>query len=176
MTWKFATEKDQHMGMQTTFREDPFLRAALFEHRKVMWRNRYNSPPSHSAINIGIGPVEWQLIIPKTRLSTVLKELHRSPTGVLFGVMNTLQKVRERFYWNNMWTDVEKYCRICDPCAARIGPRKHTRGRLQLYNVGAPFEQTAFDILVPLPRSTDGNNNILVVMDYFTKWPEAYPI
>ncbi|GFU53204.1 uncharacterized protein TNCV_2952491 [Trichonephila clavipes] len=27
----------------------------------------------------------------------------------------------------------------------------------------------------PLPRSSDGNNNILVVMNYFTKWPEAYP-
>ncbi|GFY32809.1 retrovirus-related Pol polyprotein from transposon opus [Trichonephila clavipes] len=25
-------------------------------------------------------------------------------------------------------------------------------------------------------RSSDGNNNILVGMDYFTKWPEAYPI
>ncbi|GFV68092.1 retrovirus-related Pol polyprotein from transposon 297 [Trichonephila clavipes] len=28
----------------------------------------------------------------------------------------------------------------------------------------------------PLPRSLDGNNIILVVMDYFIKWPEAYPI
>ncbi|GFU48970.1 retrovirus-related Pol polyprotein from transposon 412 [Trichonephila clavipes] len=26
------------------------------------------------------------------------------------------------------------------------------------------------------PRSSNGNNSILVVMDYFTKWPEAYPI
>ncbi|GFV73368.1 retrovirus-related Pol polyprotein from transposon 412 [Trichonephila clavipes] len=32
------------------------------------------------------------------------------------------------------------------------------------------------DILGPLPRSSDDNNNVLVVMDYFTKWPEAYPI
>ncbi|GFV96342.1 retrovirus-related Pol polyprotein from transposon 412 [Trichonephila clavipes] len=90
--------------------------------------------------------------------------------------MKTLQKVRERFYWNNVRSDVEKCCRTCDPCAARKGPRKRTRGRLQLYNVGAPFERIAFDILGPLWRSSDGNNNILVVMDYFTKWPEAYPI
>ncbi|GFW29340.1 hypothetical protein TNCV_742821 [Trichonephila clavipes] len=27
-----------------------------------------------------------------------------------------------------------------------------------------------------IPRSSDGNKNILVFMDYFTKWPEAYPI
>ncbi|GFW03046.1 retrovirus-related Pol polyprotein from transposon 412 [Trichonephila clavipes] len=118
----------------------------------------------------------WQLILPKSRVSTVLKELHGSPTVGRFDVMKTLQKVHERFYWNYVRSDVEKCCRICDPCAVRKGPRKHTRGRLQLYNVGAAFERIAFDILGPLPRSSDGNNNILVVMDYFSKWPEAYPI
>ncbi|GFU22689.1 retrovirus-related Pol polyprotein from transposon 412 [Trichonephila clavipes] len=76
-----------------------------------------------------------QLIITKTRVSTVLKELHGSPTGVHFGVMKTLQKVRERFYWNNMRSDAEKCCGTCDLCAVRKGPRKRTRGRLQLYNV-----------------------------------------
>ncbi|GFW26316.1 retrovirus-related Pol polyprotein from transposon 412 [Trichonephila clavipes] len=105
--------------------------------------------------------LRWQLILPKTIISTVLKELHGSPTGGHFAVMKTLQKVRERFYWNNAQSDVEKCCRICDPCAARKDPRKCTRGRLQLYNVGEPFEQIAFDILGPLPRSSDGNNNIL---------------
>ncbi|GFV40826.1 retrovirus-related Pol polyprotein from transposon 412 [Trichonephila clavipes] len=89
--------------------------------------------------------------------------------------MKTFQKVRERFYWNNLRSDVEKCYRPCDPCAARKGPRKRTRGRLQLFNVRAPFERIAFDILGPLPRASEGNN-ILVVMDYFNKWPEAYPI
>ncbi|GFX69653.1 retrovirus-related Pol polyprotein from transposon 412 [Trichonephila clavipes] len=83
--------------------------------------------------------------------------------------MKTLQKVHERFYWKNVPSDVEKCCRICDPCAVRKGPRKRTRGRLQLYNAGASFERIAFDILGSLPRSSDGNNNFLVVMDYFTK-------
>ncbi|GFS93296.1 retrovirus-related Pol polyprotein from transposon 412 [Trichonephila clavipes] len=90
--------------------------------------------------------------------------------------MKTWQKVRERFYWNNVRSDVEKCCDTCDPCDARKTPRKRTRGRVQLYNVGAPFERIAFDILGPLPRLSEGNNNILVFMDYFTKWPEAYPI
>ncbi|GFS91361.1 retrovirus-related Pol polyprotein from transposon opus [Trichonephila clavipes] len=63
------------------------------------------------------------IILPNKRVSTVLKELYGSPTGGHFGVMMTLQKVRERFYWNNVWSNVEKCCRICDPCAARKGPR-----------------------------------------------------
>ncbi|GFV08795.1 retrovirus-related Pol polyprotein from transposon 412 [Trichonephila clavipes] len=47
---------------------------------------------------------------------------------------------------------------------------------MQPYNLAAPFERIAFDILGPLPRSSDGNKHILVVMDYFTKWTEAYLI
>ncbi|GFX01296.1 retrovirus-related Pol polyprotein from transposon 17.6 [Trichonephila clavipes] len=61
----------------------------------------------------------WQLILPKTRMSTVLKELHGSPTEGHFGVMKTLQKVHERFYWNNIRSVMEKCCRTCDPCAAK---------------------------------------------------------
>ncbi|GFT85728.1 retrovirus-related Pol polyprotein from transposon 412 [Trichonephila clavipes] len=74
--------------------------------------------------------LRWQLILPKTRVSTVLKELHGSPTGGYFGVMKTLQKVRECFYWNNVRSDVEKFCLLYDPCAACTGPRKCTRGEL----------------------------------------------
>ncbi|GFS98025.1 retrovirus-related Pol polyprotein from transposon 412 [Trichonephila clavipes] len=73
-------------------------------------------------------------------ISTVLKELHDSPSGGYFGVMKTLQKVSECFNWNNVRSDVEKCCRTCDPCAPRKGPRKRTRGRLLLYNVGEPFK------------------------------------
>ncbi|GFW94963.1 hypothetical protein TNCV_1464611 [Trichonephila clavipes] len=48
--------------------------------------------------------------------------------------------------------------------------------KLHRYNVGAPFERIAFDILGPLQRTAYGNKYLLVVIDYFTKWPEVYPI
>ena len=92
----------------------------------------------------------WQLVLPKSRVSDVLKELHSSSTGGHFGVMKTLQKVRERFYWSKSKEDVEKWCRTCDGCAARKGPKKRSRGRLHRYNVGAPFERITLDILGPL--------------------------
>ncbi|GFS58122.1 retrovirus-related Pol polyprotein from transposon 412 [Trichonephila clavipes] len=44
-----------------------------------------------------------------------LKELHGSPTGGHFGVMKTLQKVRERFYWNKVRSDVEKWFAYVNP-------------------------------------------------------------
>ena len=44
------------------------------------------------------------------------------------------------------------------------------------YNVGLPMEHIALDILGPLPLSESGNQYLLIVADYFTKWPEVYPL
>ncbi|GFV77256.1 hypothetical protein TNCV_444861 [Trichonephila clavipes] len=118
----------------------------------------------------------WQLVLPRSRIPEVLKELHGSPTGGHFGVMKTLHRVRERFCWGKVRADVEQWCKSCDACSARKGPKIRSRGKLHRYNVGASFERIAFDILGPLPRTASGNKYLLVVMDYFTKWPEVYPI
>ncbi|GBM62391.1 Transposon Ty3-I Gag-Pol polyprotein [Araneus ventricosus] len=118
----------------------------------------------------------WQLILPKSRIPEALREPHDSASGGHFGVMKTLSKTRERFYWDRLRADVENWCRECHACGARKGPKTRTKGRLQRYNVGAPFERMALDILGPFPVTTKGNRYVLVLMDYFTKWPEAIPI
>jgi len=45
---------------------------------------------------------------------------------------------------------------------------------LKLHQVGLHLEQVAMDIFGQLLCTRQGNKYILVVMDYFTKWPEAY--
>jgi transposase InsO family protein len=42
--------------------------------------------------------------------------------------------------------------------------------------VGVPFERIAIDVAGPFPRSDQENGYLLIAMDYFTKWPEAYAI
>ncbi|GBM48620.1 Transposon Ty3-I Gag-Pol polyprotein [Araneus ventricosus] len=118
----------------------------------------------------------WQQILPKSRIPEVLRETHDSASGGHFGVMKTLSKTREQFYWDRLRADVEKWCRECHACGARKGPKTRTKGQLQRHNVGAPFERMALDILGPFPVTTKGNRYVLVLMDYFTKWPEAIPI
>ena len=36
-----------------------------------------------------------------------------------------------------------------------------------------PFERTAIDIIGPLPRSHKGYQNVVVICDYDTRYPEA---
>lgn len=47
---------------------------------------------------------------------------------------------------------------------------------LQQQPVGFPLERVAVDILGPLPMTEKGNEYIMVVCDYFSKWTESYAI
>jgi hypothetical protein len=71
---------------------------------------------------------------------------------------------------------LKKWCRECDICAASRGPRTRNRGQMHQYNVRAPFERMAIDVAEPFPLSDEGNRYVLIAIDYFMKWPEAYAI
>lgn len=42
--------------------------------------------------------------------------------------------------------------------------------------VGAPMEQVALDIMVPLNGTEQHNRHVLVIQDYFNKWVDAFPL
>jgi len=116
-----------------------------------------------------------QLIVPKTRIKQILEEAHDSRSGGHFGINKTLEKIRKRFYWASCKQDVE-WCKSCKVCLARRGPAGKEKSSLQIYNVGAPFERVQMDILGLLPLTVSGNKYLLVVVDCFTKWIEAFPL
>ncbi|KAJ8952343.1 hypothetical protein NQ318_017237 [Aromia moschata] len=136
--------------------------------RDGLLHRKWESPDGVSAV--------YQLVLPKARIHQVLEELHSSPSGGHFGVTRTLARVRDRFYWVNCRRDVEEWCKRCDLCSAKKGPKTRSRGKMVQYLSGAPFERVAVDILGPLPVTDRGNKYLMVVMDYFSKWPEAVPL
>lgn len=42
--------------------------------------------------------------------------------------------------------------------------------------VDAPWDIVGIDIIGPFPESRQGNTNVTVLIDYFSKWPEAFPV
>ena len=70
-----------------------------------------------------------------------------------------------------MATDTQKYCDLCVACNQRK-PALTQLVPLVNMPIGKPWEMLGVDIL-KVPMSCQGNSNILVLQDYFTKWPVA---
>ncbi|KAI4901978.1 hypothetical protein NFI96_025061 [Prochilodus magdalenae] len=122
------------------------------------------------------GRYAWQLLVPRSLRQRVLCAIH-GPAGVgHFGVTKTLRQLRQRFYWPGCRADVELFVHCCDLCTAKKGPVGRSRAPLQSLRSGAPMERVAVDVLGPFPVTEDGNRYVLVAMDFFTKWPEAYAV
>lgn len=64
----------------------------------------------------------------------------------------------------------------CEICIARKGSSDKRKTSMQIYNVGAPFERMQMDILDSFPVTSSGNKYLLVIIDCFTKWVEAFPL
>jgi hypothetical protein len=110
----------------------------------------------------------WQLVVLQLLQREVFEQVHGSPTCGHFGVTKTLARIRERFFWPRCRQSLEEWCRKCEKCAPSKGPGRRHKGPMRKFNVGAPLERVALDILGPLPTSSRGNKYILIVGDYFT--------
>ena len=120
--------------------------------------------------------VRWQMFLPRECREQVLKELHTAKSGGHLGMEKLLSKVRMRYFWYGMASDVRSFVRMCDVCACRQPINRQRRAPLQTYVVGYTMERVAIDILGPFPESFRGNKKVLVFADYFTKWVEYIPI
>ncbi|KRX12883.1 Retrovirus-related Pol polyprotein from transposon, partial [Trichinella nelsoni] len=106
----------------------------------------------------------------------ILQCLHSGPEGGHLGKKKTLWKIRQRFYWPDLSEDVADWCRKCPECNQRKSGNKHHRGQLEPQIAPYPMSRIGVDIIGPFQRTERGNKYILTVQDYFSKWPEAYPI
>ncbi|XP_056900058.1 uncharacterized protein LOC130531902 [Takifugu flavidus] len=156
-------ETGQRPAWNTVSALDPETKALYSQWTSLIIRDgllhrRWQTPGGHRDI--------FQLLVSRQLRPRVLQLVHGSVGAGHFGVTKTLHRLRSRFYWPGCRQDVELYVHRCDPCTVQKGPTQRSHAPLQQYQVGAPMERVGVDIL----------GYVLVAMDYFTKWPEAYAV
>ncbi|KAL5011242.1 hypothetical protein ScPMuIL_011676 [Solemya velum] len=124
----------------------------------------------------GVGQERDLLLVPNSLKKLVLELCHSSILAGHPGIHRTVERVREKCYWYDMRNDVSIFIACCPQCSVSKKQTHPGRARLQDYHAGFPMDRVQLDILGPLPQTRKGNKYILVLIDQFSKWTEAYPL
>jgi hypothetical protein len=114
--------------------------------------------------------------VPQSLRRKVIRLCHDTITSGHFYFWKTLKGVKRYFLWPGMTRDVEEYCGQCHICATRKKAGRRGRASMRRYDAGMPMEEICIDLMGPFPESERGNKYVLVVVDSFSKWMEAYPV
>ena len=124
------------------------------------------------------GSLTWKgrLYAPKGFRKEILDKEHNSKVAGHFGREKTMELFTRNLNWLNLEEEVREYCNKCDNCQRTKTPRHAKHGLLHPLELPSlPWNSISIDFITDLPES-DGNKNIMVVVDRFTKMSHFIPL
>ncbi|XP_055599014.1 uncharacterized protein LOC129748419 [Uranotaenia lowii] len=114
--------------------------------------------------------------VPRTEdIAKIIEDSHNS--SFHSGYERTLARIRQRYYWPRMTVEIRNFVRHCTTCK-EVKPSHVAMvpemGKMRLAD--RPWQMISVDFIGPLPRSRKGNQHLLVVSDYFSKWVLVQPV
>ncbi|OWZ11320.1 reverse transcriptase [Phytophthora megakarya] len=114
-----------------------------------------------------------RLVVPETLHQDILHHYHTSLQGGHQGIGRTYDRIRDHFHWGGLYKSVQRYVGECVDCETGKGrPRiqGESPGNLQ---ATYPFQIIAMDHIPSLPRSFNGNIELLIFVDLFSGYVTA---
>jgi len=107
----------------------------------------------------------------------LISAFHDVPYVAHRGRENTIQLLRQHYWWKGMSKDVENYVKECAPCQLQAIPNTKPNGELQPEELAmSVFDTMAMDFITHLPPSTKGNSACLTVVDKMSRAVIFIPI
>jgi hypothetical protein len=119
---------------------------------------------------------QLRLCLPKCLRKRVLQQVHGGLLAAHPGVVHTYDKLRENVWWPSLLKDVAKHVTNCVVCVKNKSKQFSDIPVRPMSIPQGPFMVIHVDITGPLPCSNNGNLYILVAVDRFTRYVEAWPM
>lgn len=106
----------------------------------------------------------------------LIRENHSSSLGHK-GVTKTYNRLRKRYFWENMKQHIKTFIQNCLDCQQNKLVRvKNKQPMLLTSTPGSAFDKVALDVVDPLTQTQKGNKYILTIHDQLTKFSLAIPL
>lgn len=115
--------------------------------------------------------LSWRMVVPESERLRVLRESHDEPVSGHGGFFKTLDRVRRKYFWPDMHSEIRRYVAKCEVCKASKHTNVQQRAPMGEYREATRAWQMLYtDFIGPLPRSRSGFSYIFVVVDAYTKF------
>jgi transposase InsO family protein len=106
----------------------------------------------------------------------VMASCHDGAYAGHFGQRKTARLVQRGFYWPGLFADVNRYVNSCDSCQRNKPLSGKPQGLLTPLPVAeVPWEHVSMDFVMALPKTHDGHDAVLVIVDRFSKMVKLVP-
>jgi hypothetical protein len=113
-----------------------------------------------------------QMYIPDhgTLRHDCIEAVHAPTFAGHFGVIRTLRKLKEVYYWPNMRKEVVTFIKSCNSCQRVKSLKQKKYGPLNPLRIpGRRWESISMDVITDLPPSANNKDSILVIVDRLSK-------
>lgn len=105
-----------------------------------------------------------RIVIPQSLRKSVLESAHEGHQGVV----KTKSRLRTKVWWPKMDVDTERMCKGCHGCQV-VGQFSPPEPMQRAQPPTGPWQDVAADLMGPMPSG----ENLLVVVDYFSRYYEV---
>ena len=144
----------------------------LTERSKVLIRNKQKLFLDDDSILWRKSSNGDQIVLPLKHRATIYKTLH-TDLGHL-GSERVLQLAQQRVWWPSMAKDIEEFTRERCRCLRQRSTRCKPVAPLVSIHSNGPMDLVCIDFL-HLEKASNGCEYILLVVDHFTRYAQAYP-
>jgi Integrase zinc binding domain len=120
---------------------------------------------------------DWRLCLPKSELrEDIIHDNQNARVAGHPGLTKTYSNIARTYYWPGMAKDIRRHVQECDTCQRTKRSNLPPAGILRPMPIPSrPWCSFAMDFLGPLPKSANGNEIILVIIDRLTKMAHFIP-